>query len=97
MSEIRFDVTNPVVSGGTYSEQGGDESSCYSEDTDYCSTPLYGTCNNLYCHSNAAPLSGSNIYSQPTWSGAQLDCQSCHDPEGGTQPMSEQHGRHADA
>ncbi len=96
LSEIRFDASNPIVSSATYSEEGGDEASCYDEETDYCDTPVYGTCNNLYCHSNADPLAGTNAYSQPTWGGAGMQCDSCHDPAGGSQAMSAPHGRHID-
>jgi predicted CxxxxCH...CXXCH cytochrome family protein len=96
-SEVRFAADLALVAGSSYSEEGGDESSCYTEDSGYCTTPVYGTCNTLYCHSNANPLSGTNAYSQPTWGAAPLNCQSCHDPVGGTQAMSAPHGRHTDA
>lgn len=97
LSEVRFDPSRPAVAAGTYSDQGGDESSCYSEADGYCAGPVYGSCDNLYCHSNANPLSGSNAYAQPVWGGAPLGCSSCHSPTGGSQALSAPHGRHTAA
>jgi predicted CxxxxCH...CXXCH cytochrome family protein len=57
-----------------------------------------GTCNNVYCHSNANPTGGTNTYAlvaTPAWSGT-LGCTSCHagsSSTGGT-GLSAVHGRH---
>jgi predicted CxxxxCH...CXXCH cytochrome family protein len=36
-----------------------------------------GTCNSVWCHSNANPLLGSNAYRSPQWTGT-LGCTPCH-------------------
>jgi len=96
LSEVRFDSSDPAVSGASYSEEGGDESSCFDEVSGYCGTPTYGTCDNLYCHSNADPLSGANTYAQPIWGGAQMVCDSCHDTGGALTDLSTRHDIHTD-
>jgi predicted CxxxxCH...CXXCH cytochrome family protein len=57
-----------------------------------------GSCNNVYCHSNANPTGGTNSYAYsalPAWSGT-LTCTSCHGGAAGTggTGLSAIHGRH---
>lgn len=39
-------------------------------------------CGNIYCHSNASPLNGTNIFATPVWTGSNLGCNSCHSAPG---------------
>ncbi len=80
--------------GGTYD---GQASATY--DTSEASTTVTNTgtktCNNLYCHSNAAPFDGANEYKQPVWDGS-VTCASCHDAGGSSTELSARHGKHTD-
>jgi len=38
----------------------------------------YGTCTNLYCHSNGGPNGAAIVYNAVTWGGSALGCGSCH-------------------
>jgi len=38
----------------------------------------YGTCNNIYCHSNTGANGTAAVYSTVTWGSAALNCGSCH-------------------
>lgn len=53
------------------------------------------TCDNLYCHSNAAPFDGVNVYEAPAWDGS-VTCASCHDEGGSITTLSAKHGVHTD-
>ncbi len=44
-----------------------------------------GTCNNIWCHSNAAPYGGTNTYVSVQW-GATVNCGSCHAAIGNSAP-----------
>ncbi|MSM40519.1 MAG: CxxxxCH/CxxCH domain-containing protein [Geobacter sp.] len=55
-----------------------------------------GTCSNVWCHSNAAPVGGTNTYQASlTWSGT-LGCTACHGGSSGTggTGLSAVHGKH---
>jgi predicted CxxxxCH...CXXCH cytochrome family protein len=59
--------------------------------------PAVNQCNNLYCHSNAQPVGGTNQFAPPTWDttfgGAR--CNSCHSGEGeGSPTWSVPHTEH---
>lgn len=97
LSEVSFNGSIDVVVGGTYSDQGGDETSCFDEIDGYCEASAYGSCDNLYCHSNAAPFDKANVYDQPTWGDSSLNCSSCHDSGGLLSSLSGQHAAHTDA
>jgi len=88
LSEIRFDPDDLRVDSGTYS---GTEPSRYTVAGGYNSTtPAYGQCNNLYCHSNVqgqADPTQSPDYKTPTWGSSIVSsCKACHD--GGAHPGS---------
>ncbi|MCK4508551.1 MAG: CxxxxCH/CxxCH domain-containing protein, partial [Desulfuromonadales bacterium] len=95
-SEVRFDGTEPWMAGATYSDP--DETSRYTRDGGYNSSGLnYVNCDNLYCHSNAAPFDKSNLYRQPIWGGSAVSCSSCHDDGGASTGLSGRHDKHTDA
>ena len=50
----------------------------------------YNSCSNVYCHSNANPYGGTNVYTSPTWGGASVTCGSCHSATG----SSPKHTKH---
>ncbi|HEY3448493.1 MAG TPA: CxxxxCH/CxxCH domain-containing protein [Myxococcales bacterium] len=57
-----------------------------------------GTCSSLYCHSNAAPLGGTQQYRPPTW-GTTLACNGCHSTAARSDSavltdLSNAHGKH---
>lgn len=55
----------------------------------------YGQCTNLYCHSNANPLGGTNQFSTVTWGGASMACNSCHSsPSDASPTWSVSHTKH---
>ena len=55
----------------------------------------YGQCSNLYCHSNANPLGGTNIFTTVTWGGSAMACNSCHSSPSDTSPTwSASHTKH---
>ncbi len=55
----------------------------------------YGQCSNLYCHSNASPLGGTNTFSTVTWGGAAMACNSCHSaPSDASPTWSISHTKH---
>ncbi len=53
------------------------------------------TCDNIYCHSNADPFDGINIYKTPVWDGT-VNCSSCHDEGGLSSTLSGKHPKHTD-
>ena len=80
LSEIRFDSSDWMVSGGSYD---GSEPSRYTVETGYNpTTPAYGRCDNIYCHSNAQPDGGvgpPQILTTPTWGDSNIaTCGFCH-------------------
>ena len=77
-----FDTTtDPTNPGGTYS-------GTYNQSQEQGPIGQYwsysdGTCGNLYCHSRANPLGGTNQFATVTWeTGSIADCISCHDTRG---------------
>jgi len=38
----------------------------------------YGTCTNIYCHSNGGPNGAAIVFNTVTWGGSALNCGSCH-------------------
>lgn len=55
----------------------------------------YGQCSNIYCHSNANPLGGTNQFSTVTWGGSPMACNSCHSGAGDASPTwSSSHTKH---
>jgi predicted CxxxxCH...CXXCH cytochrome family protein len=63
---------------------GGSYSATYNANTDVGADGQYfswsnGSCSNTYCHSNAAPLGGTNVPAGVTWNqAASTTCTSCH-------------------
>jgi predicted CxxxxCH...CXXCH cytochrome family protein len=71
-----FDTTDTRVSGGTYSIPSGT-----AMPSNGVTPRAYGTCNNVYCHSNVQPdggVGGPSIYATPTWGTTITDCGPCH-------------------
>lgn len=97
LSEVRFDPADPRLAGASYSDQGGDETSRYTPAGGYSAEPAYGSCGSLYCHSNAAPFDGLNVFRNPLWGGEAQSCASCHGSGGRTTSLSGRHGGHTDA
>ncbi len=91
--EVAFDATNP---SGTYGQ-------VYKQNTEQGPIGEYwswsdGGCSNLYCHSNANPLGGTNVFQSPTWNQvAGLGCTGCHDTGGAATGLSAAHPTHTDA
>ena len=88
LSEIRFDPDDLRVDSGTYS---GTEPSRYTVASGYNSTtPAYGQCDNVYCHSNVqgqADPTQAPDYQTPSWGGSVVGaCKACHN--GGAHPGS---------
>ncbi len=80
LSEISFDSSDWMVSGGSYN---GTEPSRYTVEAGYNSTtPAYGSCDKIYCHSNAQPDGGvgsPEIITTPTWGDSDVaTCGYCH-------------------
>ncbi len=56
----------------------------------------YGSCTNLYCHSNGSPSGAAMAYQSPTWgSVASGQCGTCHGVNQTTTPASPPHAKHA--
>jgi len=66
------DPANTLETSGTYSGAGTNYLPSKS------ASQLFGSCTNLYCHSNTGPNGTARIFGTPTWSGGPLDCGSCH-------------------
>ncbi|NJC87306.1 MAG: CxxxxCH/CxxCH domain-containing protein, partial [Desulfuromonas sp.] len=92
LSEVRFSPTDPRMGAAAYADGG--ETSRYVVATGYGSSPAYTSCDNLYCHSNAAPFDKANIYRQPVWGSAAMSCGSCHGDAGSAADMSGNHAKH---
>ena len=97
LSEVRFDPLEARVAGATYGDPDGSEATRYTETGGYVYTPAYGSCDQLYCHSNGIPFDGTVAYRQPTWGGAAQNCTSCHDGGGALTTLSGRHSRHTEA
>ncbi len=94
-SEVLFEVGDTRLSGAVYND--GEPTSRYTEGGGYVDSPVYVSCETLYCHSNAAPFDGVNSYKTPSWGGGAQDCVSCHAESGATTTLSGRHGKHTDA
>ncbi|ORJ59572.1 CxxxxCH/CxxCH domain c-type cytochrome [Geothermobacter hydrogeniphilus] len=92
LSEVRFDPGDSRLDGAVYDD--GDETSRFSEQNGYQTTPAYSSCDNLSCHSNASPFDGVTVYRNPVWGGSAQNCSSCHDGGGQGTTLSGRHGRH---
>lgn len=104
--EVLFDTTtDPKNPSGFYNQRYPDAVDPGTDPTKYWSwtsstSGTDGTCSNLYCHSNANPVGGSNSYSNVQWNQSNsLNCTSCHNTvaydDGGSQTdLSSKHGKH---
>ena len=95
--EVIYDTTTlPSNPGGTYA-------GTYNANQDQGPDGRYwswadGSCGDLYCHSNAAPLGGTPTPAPVSWDQvAALTCTSCHDTAGATTTLSVAHRVHTDA
>ncbi len=75
--DYKFDPDDPRVAGGIYSIATGS-----TTPTNGTSPRAFGTCSNIYCHSNVQPdggVGGPSSYSNPSWAAAgTAACGSCH-------------------
>ena len=97
--EIVFDTTTtPANPGGTYNQiypdatQVGPDGRYWSWTSSLAGTD--GQCGNLYCHSNASPLGGSNVFATPQWNESSTGCNFCHDVGGSPTGLSAAHAIH---
>ena len=83
--------------GGAYTAGGA-----WSTDSRGMKISTNGTCNSVYCHSNASPSGGTNSYTNVMWN-TTVGCGSCHKTTdtyanmttaGTPQPMSGPHAQH---
>ena len=98
--EVVFDgTTGPANPSGTYTADAGSR----TNDPGVNGSGWYwsnGTCSNLYCHSNAAPLGGTDSRKTVTWNQvAALTCASCHNTQARgdsavATDLSNAHGKH---
>ncbi len=68
------DPLNNLETGATYSGAGTNYLPSKS------SSQIFGSCNNVYCHSSAQGSAGTGAitYQSPAWGGGSLTCGSCH-------------------
>jgi predicted CxxxxCH...CXXCH cytochrome family protein len=66
------DPANTLEAAGTYSGAGTNYLPSKS------SSQLFGSCTNLYCHSNSGPNGTARVYTPQAWNGGVLGCASCH-------------------
>lgn len=75
--DYKFDPADPRVSGGVYSIATGT-----AVPANGAIPRTFGSCNNIYCHSNVQPnggVGGPSSYSNPSWGTAgSAACGSCH-------------------
>ncbi|MBI5141076.1 MAG: CxxxxCH/CxxCH domain-containing protein [Nitrospirae bacterium] len=92
---IGFSIFNGNYDGGTYDGQATVtyDSTSFTSITNTDSL----TCSGVYCHSNAMPLSGTNVYASPVWNdGSGQTCGSCHSAPGDvSRTWSSSHNTHA--
>jgi len=100
-AEVSFNITWAGTGNTTGSYTQGAANAVDSRGFDWRTG---GSCTNLYCHSNAKPVTGSggfarsNIYANPIWNGGSLSCNGCHDaPNTGSSTWSAAHDKHVDA
>ncbi|MFA4917151.1 MAG: CxxxxCH/CxxCH domain-containing protein, partial [Syntrophales bacterium] len=93
----KFDIADSRVSGtSTYSIASGT-----AVPSDGTTPRAYGTCSNVYCHSNVQPNGGvgaPSSYDTPNW-GTTINCDKCHAPADmtyfhGTTIASGSHSQH---
>lgn len=66
------DPQNNLAAGATYSGTATNYLPSQS------GAQVFGSCSNLYCHSNSGPNNSAKTYATPTWGGTPLNCGSCH-------------------
>lgn len=66
------DPQNNLATGATYSGTGANYLPSQS------AGQSFGSCSNLYCHSNSGPNNAPRSYASPAWGGAPLNCGNCH-------------------
>ncbi len=91
--DYKFDPTDPRVAGGTYNIATGT-----AAPTNGTTPRAFGTCNNIYCHSNVQPEGGvgkPSSYSNPSWALAGTAvCGSCHAGGHGSLLGTGSHSKH---
>lgn len=91
--DYKFDPADPRVAGGTYSIDTGT-----AAPTNGTTPRAFGSCNNIYCHSNVQPEGGVGAptsYSNPSWASAgTAACGSCHAGGHGNLITTGSHSKH---
>jgi predicted CxxxxCH...CXXCH cytochrome family protein len=89
--------TNGLIgSTATYTPNGG-AAAISGQTNAVAPSAVYGTCNNIYCHSTAQGSTGTSTgiaYTAPNWSDAPLGCGGCHTDMSGASGTGD-HVKHA--
>jgi predicted CxxxxCH...CXXCH cytochrome family protein len=83
------------LSGGQYKTPSGRFYTISGSTGRTAPSAAYGTCQNIYCHSNAAANGSAFVYSTVTWGGAALNCGSCHNNMATTASANGGHFKHS--
>ncbi len=67
-----------ALNGGQYKTPSGRFYTISGSTGRLAPSAAYGTCSNIYCHSNGGPNGAAIAYTTMTWGGASLNCGSCH-------------------
>ena len=83
------------LNGGQYKTRSGRFYTISGSTGRLAPSAAYGTCQNIYCHSNAGPNGVALVYSTVTWGGAALNCGSCHNNMVNTAAANGGHYKHS--
>ena len=72
---VKWDFT---AIGGQYKTPSGISYAVSGSTGRLAPSARYGTCDNIYCHSNSGPNNTTPTYGTPTWGASALNCGSCH-------------------
>jgi predicted CxxxxCH...CXXCH cytochrome family protein len=73
---VKWDLSG--LNGGQYKTTSGFFYTISGSTGRLAPSSSYGTCSNIYCHSNSGPNATPIAYNTMTWGGAALTCGSCH-------------------
>ncbi|MBA4372087.1 MAG: hypothetical protein C0402_04425 [Thermodesulfovibrio sp.] len=74
--DYKFDPADQRVAGAVYSIPAG-----AAKPTNGTTPRAFGSCSNVYCHSNVQPEGGigsPSVYTNPSWGSGTAECGSCH-------------------
>ena len=86
-----------ALNGGTYKTPSGKLPNYSGSTGRLAPSAAYGTCQNIYCHSNAGPNGVAFTYNTVTWGGSALNCGSCHKNMATDSAANGGHFKHASA